>query len=52
LFPGIPPEGVMIGLAYNNYGGSIMYIECSNQGKSATEASKPVELLPPLSNHK
>lgn len=23
----------MIGLAYNNYGGSIMYIECVNQGK-------------------
>ena len=27
LFPGIPPAGVMIGLAYNAYGGSIMYIE-------------------------
>lgn len=23
----------MIGLAYNNYGGSIMYIECVSQGK-------------------
>ena len=29
LFPGIPPKGVMIGLAYNAYGGSIMYIESS-----------------------
>lgn len=27
LFEGIPPKGVMIGLAYNAYGGSIMYIE-------------------------
>lgn len=27
LFEGIPPRGVMIGLAYNAYGGSIMYIE-------------------------
>lgn len=26
LFSKIPPAGVMIGLAYNNYGGSIMYI--------------------------
>lgn len=26
LFAGIPPAGVMIGLAYNSYGGSIMYI--------------------------
>lgn len=26
LFSGKPPAGVMIGLAYNNYGGSIMYI--------------------------
>ena len=26
LFQGAPPAGVMIGLAYNNYGGSIMYI--------------------------
>ena len=33
LFKGSPPSGVMIGLAYNNYGGSIMYIECVNQGK-------------------
>ncbi len=29
LFEGIPPRGVMIGLAYNAYGGSIMYIETS-----------------------
>ena len=27
----------MIGLAYNNYGGSIMYIECVNQGKHSQE---------------
>lgn len=26
VFKSIPPKGVMIGLAYNNYGGSIMYI--------------------------
>jgi ATP-dependent Lon protease len=26
LFEKIPPSGVMIGLAYNSYGGSIMYI--------------------------
>ena len=26
LFQGKPPKGVMIGLAYNAYGGSIMYI--------------------------
>ncbi len=33
LFEGKPPAGVMIGLAYNNYGGSIMYIECVDQGR-------------------
>lgn len=27
LFASAPPSGVMIGLAYNAYGGSIMYIE-------------------------
>ena len=27
LFDSIPPPGVMIGLAYNAFGGSIMYIE-------------------------
>ena len=29
LFEGKPPKGVMIGLAYNAFGGSIMYIESS-----------------------
>jgi ATP-dependent Lon protease len=37
LFPAAPPAGVMIGLAYNNYGGSIMYIECANQGRPLAE---------------
>jgi endopeptidase La len=37
LFKGSPPAGVMIGLAYNNYGGSIMYIECVNQGKHKSQ---------------
>lgn len=50
LFSGKPPAGVMIGLAYNNYGGSIMYIECVNQGKakipeSGKEESKSGSLL-------
>jgi ATP-dependent Lon protease len=27
LFEKIPPKGVIVGLAYNAYGGSIMYIE-------------------------
>jgi len=27
MYQGIPPAGVIIGLAYNSYGGSIMYIE-------------------------
>jgi ATP-dependent Lon protease len=34
----------MIGLAYNNYGGSIMYIECVSQGKPKAQtdtASNP-----------
>ena len=29
LFANIPPKGVMIGLAYNAFGGSIMYIEAA-----------------------
>lgn len=29
LFKQIPPKGVIVGLAYNAYGGSIMYIEAS-----------------------
>ena len=29
LFENIPPKGVIIGLAYNSYGGSIMYIEAA-----------------------
>jgi ATP-dependent Lon protease len=29
LFDSKPPKGVMIGLAYNAYGGSIMYIEAA-----------------------
>jgi ATP-dependent Lon protease len=37
LFANAPPSGVMVGLAYNDYGGSIMYIECANQGKAPTE---------------
>lgn len=40
LFKGSPPAGVMIGLAYNNYGGSIMYIECVNQGRHQEEGGK------------
>jgi ATP-dependent Lon protease len=46
LFPGIPPCGVMIGLAYNAYGGSIMYIETAvtNLVKNKTvEESKDKE---------
>lgn len=27
MYQGIPPPGVIVGLAYNSYGGSIMYIE-------------------------
>jgi ATP-dependent Lon protease len=49
LFPGAPPVGVMIGLAYNNYGGSIMYIECANQGRLISDLSTPdPTTLPPL----
>jgi ATP-dependent Lon protease len=29
LFPGVPPKGVMVGLAYNANGGSIMYVEAA-----------------------
>jgi ATP-dependent Lon protease len=55
LFPGAPPAGVMIGLAYNNYGGSIMYVECANQGRPTAEiaASAPAtgtSALPVLSS--
>ena len=51
LFPGAPPAGVMIGLAYNNYGGSIMYIECANQNwQNAVAAPLPTTTLPPLSS--
>lgn len=32
----LPPPGVVIGLAYNDYGGSILYIE-STQASHATE---------------
>ena len=27
MYEGIPPPGIMIGLAYNAYGGNILYIE-------------------------
>jgi ATP-dependent Lon protease len=27
MYEGIPPAGIMIGLAYNSYGGNILYIE-------------------------
>ena len=41
LFDSIPPPGVMIGLAYNAFGGSIMYIEAKfmNLDDSTKEAS-------------
>lgn len=42
----------MIGLAYNNYGGSIMYIECANQGRPTSEiaASSPGSSALPVLN--
>lgn len=27
MYEGVPPPGIMIGLAYNSYGGNILYIE-------------------------
>lgn len=27
MYEGIPPAGITIGLAYNSYGGNILYIE-------------------------
>ena len=36
LFESAPPSGVMIGLAYNAYGGSIMYIEASSTSLDET----------------
>ena len=41
LFEKIPPPGVMIGLAYNAFGGSIMYIEASS---SSLKPAENVEL--------
>lgn len=29
MYDGVPPAGIIIGLAYNAYGGSILYIETS-----------------------
>ena len=35
MYQGIPPAGVIIGLAYNSYGGSIMYIETMTYSASS-----------------
>ncbi len=40
MYEGIPPPGIMIGLAYNSYGGNILYIETIKSNFESAIASE------------
>lgn len=41
MYEGVPPPGIIVGLAYNSYGGSIIYIETNkyNFSEERTDTS-------------